>query len=346
MKIRTKLKLIYFRNCLKVKLSGNSSNNYIKYKDKNKRKVWIFLGADYGNLGDVAITLSQSKFLKKIYSDSEIITVPISGTLRAIPKIKQAIGKNDIVTIIGGGNISDLYEDIEFLRQQVIKSFPDNKIISFPQSVYLTRTLRGEAEKKRIRRIYGSHKNLLMLMRDEVSFQRMKKILPKANVRLAPDIVMSEDYRKESSNRERKIFLCLRNDKESPTSDKVGLQKLIEELKSKQFEIVQCDTQIEDDLVRAEGGEYHLNKILQEIRESSLVITNRLHGMIFAFITGTPAIVLDNSTGKVSATYEWIKDCGYIQMPSGKIDFNQLNFTDNFEEVSLRIKHLLEDNLK
>lgn len=42
------------------------------------------------------------------------------------------------------------------------------------------------------------------------------------------------------------------------------------------------------------------------------MVTDRLHGMIFAYITGTPAIVFSNSNQKVKNCFEWIKDCGYI----------------------------------
>lgn len=346
MRIRTKLKLHYLRYWLKHKISFGGDLEKAKYWKDDQRKVWIFLGADYGNLGDVAITLSQERFLKNLYNEAEIITVPISETLNAIPKIKSAIRKDDIVTIVGGGNISDLYEDIEFLRQLVIKSFPNNKIISFPQSVYLTNTSKGEEERKRIKKIYGGHKDLLILMRDKVSFQRMKRILPNSRVKLAPDTVMLEDFRKDA-DRKKKVLVCLRRDKESAASANDGIYALIEELEKKDFEIIRSDTQIDDVLVRRDGGERHLNKFLNEICESSLVITDRLHGMIFAFITGTPAIVKDNSTGKVSATYEWIKDCGFIILKDANtnIDIDKLSFNHNFEKVHDKVKELLYDTL-
>ena len=49
--------------------------------------------------------------------------------------------------------------------------------------------------------------------------------------------------------------------------------------------------------------------------------TDRLHGMIFAFITGTPAIVFSNNNHKIEGAYEWIKDCGYIYfIKNGELD--------------------------
>jgi exopolysaccharide biosynthesis predicted pyruvyltransferase EpsI len=47
--------------------------------------------------------------------------------------------------------------------------------------------------------------------------------------------------------------------------------------------------------------------------------------MIFAYITGTPAVVLPNSNFKVAKCYEWIKGCGYIHLINdGKININDV----------------------
>lgn len=340
MRIQTKLKFHYFKYRIYTRL-----HRYLpKYRYSDKQRIWIFLGGDYGNLGDVAITLFQERFLKNLYKEAEVIIVPVSQTLSAIFQIKKIIKEIDIITLVGGGNISDLYGDIEFLRQLVIRSFPLNKIISFPQSVFLTTTSDGFTERKRISKIYGAHKDLIILMRDKLSFQKMKQIIPDGDVRLAPDIVMLADERKDVQ-RKKQVLLCLRKDKEANDPDTFKISSIINELNRKKFEILICDTQIEDDKVKHDGGEYHLNRLLDRFRKSSLVITDRLHGMIFAFITGTPAIVLDNSTGKVSSTFEWLKDCGFIHFADSNFKLEQLEITDNFEKVSSRIKEMFNSTL-
>lgn len=54
--------------------------------------------------------------------------------------------------------------------------------------------------------------------------------------------------------------------------------------------------------------------LLNEISQLDIVITDRLHGMIFCYITGTPCIVFDNDNHKISETYKkWLKEtCNYI----------------------------------
>src|SRR5690606_16062705 len=103
-------------------------------KNDNRRRAFIFLAADYGNLGDVAITFAQEKFLREA-ADMQVVEIPISKSMEGLWYVKRNIKKEDIITIVGGGNMGDLYDQIEFIRQLVIKFFPNNKIVSFPQTI-------------------------------------------------------------------------------------------------------------------------------------------------------------------------------------------------------------------
>ena len=58
--------------------------------------------------------------------------------------------------------------------------------------------------------------------------------------------------------------------------------------------------------------EEELRKKWDYFANHKLILTDRLHGMIFAAITGTPCIAFDNCSRKVSGVYEWIKNIGYI----------------------------------
>ena len=44
-----------------------------------------------------------------------------------------------------------------------------------------------------------------------------------------------------------------------------------------------------------------------------MLVTDRLHGMIFSYLVGTPCIVLDNKTKKVSGVYNsWLSKTDLI----------------------------------
>ena len=67
-----------------------------------------------------------------------------------------------------------------------------------------------------------------------------------------------------------------------------------------------------------------LESFWAELRSKKVVVTDRLHCMIFCAITGTPCIVFDNSNNKISGVYdEWLSGCDFIKMCK-KIDVESL----------------------
>ena len=65
--------------------------------------------------------------------------------------------------------------------------------------------------------------------------------------------------------------------------------------------------------VPVDQRENALNEKFAQFAGAELVITDRLHGMIFCAITGTPCIVLDSKSPKVRGCYEWIRHLDYIR---------------------------------
>ena len=88
--------------------------------DITKKQAYVFLAADYGNLGDVAITYAQTKFLED-NANFQVIEIPISKSLEGLWFVKKYIKKGDIVTTVGGGNLGDLYDLFKHLPHLVAK---------------------------------------------------------------------------------------------------------------------------------------------------------------------------------------------------------------------------------
>lgn len=281
---------------------------------KNKPRCLIFLAADYGNLGDVAITYAQKKYLKDHFPNYDIIEIPAAETLTAIRSIKHQIQYEDIITVIGGGNMGDMYGDIELLRLMVVRTFKNNRIILFPQTIDYNNSADANWLKRLSQKIYSSHPRLTMTAREHVSYETMKCLYPTVDVRLVPDIVMGLDE-KNNVQREDVVTICLRNDKEKADNTKI-LGSILDECANRKLKHVFYDTHIGGDRYPESQKYEELRKIWAQFRKSRFVITDRLHGMIFAFITETPAIVLPNSNFKVEGCYQWICNCGYIQMIS------------------------------
>lgn len=292
---RTKYRILLFLQQFKgLKYFKNTT------LDPNKKYAFVFLAADYGNLGDVAITYAQTKFIQD-HSDYVVMEIPISKSLEGLQFIKRHIKSDDIVTTVGGGNLGDLYDQIEFIRQLVVEFFPHNKIISFPQTFDFQNAQPLEVAKK----VYGKHKNLYFIAREAVSYQLMQQHFKKNHVLLTPDIVLSLNEQKDEKRKG--ALVCMRNDKEKKLT--LGQMSTIVASLEKRFgTLTVYDTHLNRDRLSPEERVAELNKIWKAFSTSELVITDRLHGMIFCYITKTPCVVFPNNNHKVKGTYEWIKE--------------------------------------
>ena len=306
----------------------------------SKKHAFIFLAADYGNIGDIAITKAQKQFLKKTLPDYGVISIPISQTRLVLRSIKKQIKPNDVITIIGGGNMGAIYPDIEALRQLVIKSFPKNRIVCFPQTLDWDKSLHSKRALKRIVKVYSGHPNIHIFARESITYKKLVDLFKRHNkvtVGLVPDIVMSstaKDLGASDNEQCSSILTCLRNDKEAVLTNE-QYQKLDDVLAATKYNIIKTDTHAGgsglDDLECSKL----LKDKLNQFRSAHLVITDRLHGMIMCILAGTPCLVLPNSNHKISQTWlDWLQN-------ESRLIFVQ---QDNFENTPLYINQLLNQS--
>lgn len=292
-------------------LEKQNGNNNVESLN-NDKKVFFFLAADYGNLGDYAITLAQKYFLQNIFPKHNIIVVNLNETYKAYSySLNPSVKDDDIVTIVGGGNMGSLYYSIELSRQFVISRFKNQNIICFPQSLYYLNDEKGKSFVETATKFYNKNcKRLTLLFREKLSYEKACDMFPQNKVRLVPDIVFTLD-KVVPCPRNNEVLFCIRDDKESY----IG-KNLVNDIKSYISSIgnecIDCDTFIGEGIFGNDVLNESFERLLNKYRHSKLVVTDRLHGMIFSYITGTPAIVLPNNNGKIEYSYQWIKDCEYI----------------------------------
>ena len=131
-------------------------------------------------------------------------------------------------------------------------------------------------------------------------------------VALVPDMAML--LREDCDSSERSgCSLILRKDKERTLTDEgyIAVVNGVNGLFGKNYK--ECDTVL-DYGVSFENRKKELDKLFDIYRASELVITDRLHGMIFGAVTGTPTIVLNSKSHKVIGCYEWLKHLDYIRL--------------------------------
>lgn len=67
-----------------------------------------------------------------------------------------------------------------------------------------------------------------------------------------------------------------------------------------------------------------LQACLDIIAKSSLMVTDRLHGVIFAAITGTPCIAISNNNHKILGIYQWLQAYQWIRYCQDVYEFNEI----------------------
>lgn len=291
----------------------------------------------HSNLGDHAIVLAELQMLEEALPGAKVmecggvqldllckleergIQLPLALALR---------NKKNRCFIHGGGFLGELWQTEEIRFRTILQRLPNRKIIVFPQTVYFNlsdtwgRTFFEESKK-----IYSAHPDLTLFVREKNSYDFLRTHMPEVRVELAPDVVTC--VRIPDFTEERKgVLLCIRQDLEGVVSrDDVQYCAKIVENKLQNEPVSYTDTVLRQNVPPSESRQ-EVYKKLREFSRSRLVITDRLHGMVFAAITGTPCICLNNCSGKVAGVYEWIKDNRYVQF---------INGVDEFEEVLDRI---------
>ena len=298
-------------------------NDWLRYKivpntkkyDKsllNRKKIFVFICADYANMGDIAITFSQINFLEKNFPEYKVIPHLISDIYRDMKSLKKIVNKDDIITMIGGGNNGCLYPGIEFCRLFVIQNFTNNLIVSFPQSISLSDGIIGNRILRKMKNIYGRHNHLVLCAREISTYKTYKEIFRNNNALLIPDIVLYNTDNRELFKFRKKdsILICRRSDAECNISD--GFWKSVEDI-CKQFgRVTYQDTVLNKSYYDFESQYKDLNDMINCYREAGMVVTDRLHGMIFSYITGTPCIVFPSATDKICRSYDWIRECNFV----------------------------------
>ncbi len=325
-----------------AKISSGNNPKWLKYKS-DKKKVVIFLAGFYANLGDLAITYAQREFLRETYPDRDVIFVPSTETYTSMKTLKKIINKDDVITLIGGGNMSDLYWSLESARLFVIKNFKNNKIISFPQTVSFSDTEKGQKCLNTSRKVYSKHKNIIFFLRENNAFKRFQKYFPNVKCELCPDMVLS--LKKTEPRVERnQVVCCLRNDGESYIT---GAQRksIITQMREEFTNVVLRDTvDVSVDECTEEVFENTLENFWGMLRSSKVVVTDRLHCMIFCVITGTPCVAIDNSNKKISGVYnEWLGEINWVKFAT---DSDIDNISALAKEVAEKTDNILPNSIR
>ena len=274
------------------------------------------------NLGDHAIAYAEKCWIKDRLPYHFIeLNGDFYRKYRTV--IKEFIREDDRIALSGGGYIGTLWPYEEELVEQVIVDYPENKIYIFPQTIFFSKNEQAFVKAKEI---FEKHKNLILFVREHLSYEFAKMHMPKCKTILASDMVlyflMEEKYPLQEYVDKNGIGFCLKNDKESVICADVQ-ERMKQEIRQLGKKVMITDTMLEENIDVSMRYDEVRKKIL-EFQTYEIVITDRFHGIIFSILAGTKCIVLEGLS---------YKNKGFCQMLAGT---NSVVFAQP-EEISLLV---------
>lgn len=297
-------------------------------KFKSDKDAVLLMVPHHGNLGDQAIALGELKFLKEFLMNLKIIY--------NIENYTNNIHNDTIIFLHGGGNIGWTYIDEEKNRREIIEAYPNNNIIIFPQTIYFEDSFKEQ--QNMTSKIYSNHSKLIIMTREKVSYGIANNLFKKNKIILSPDIVTYLDdlINKKINKRRRGALFLLRNDLEKFINNKIE-NKFISLIKKEYRKCEIADTSIQNLVLNSiKESKYKVSMLLKKISKYEIVVTDRLHGMIFCALTETSCIVLKNYNHKVTSSYEWFKHLDFIKLINSH-DIKELkNLIDYFKNKNTK----------
>lgn len=285
-----------------------------KMKQEKKKKIVLIGTPMHGNLGDHAIAVQEQFFFHDYFGEYEYyeILMPMYHTQKQ--KLRNMISEDDVVVVPGGGWMGNLWLHNEKVIREIVRDYPNNKVIILPQTIYYTDDQDGKTECEITKEIFKKHKKLKVFVRDRQSYDLFNanfEFMGQSGVYLEPDMVLYGKGMPEYAEEKKKngvINLCIRQDCESLCGDFDSF----EEAMKKKYKIKEVSTVVKSPVI-LKNRERELQQSWKCFQEAELTITDRLHAMLFSVLNGTPCIALDNKTGKVFGVAAWIENTGMVE---------------------------------
>lgn len=334
------MNVVYLTSRIRYKLLKLIGLDRPKISSSNDGRHFLVGAIEFMNFGDHAINIGEEKYFNR--NGLEYIEIPESYIDEFLQLPQSFFNSKDVFYFHGGGNMGDVWPKQENWRQQLMEKFPHNKIIFFPQSVNyvdvnsieLRKTLDKAAEVD----------DLTVMLRDRFSFEYMSNVYKSydnVTVELMPDMALTLNYVDESIEKQHDLGVYLRSDVEKDDNSErdVLMEKI---LTSGKYTYLLSDT-VQDNwkFVYYRNREKFLKRKLEEIMSNRVIITDRLHGMVFAIITNRPVIVFDNNNHKIrNLVSTWlsnmdsvffVSDSIRIEEVINKIDYFLSNEIDTYE---------------
>ncbi len=278
----------------------------------------------HGNVGDSAIWLGEIAYLQSRKCKIKYICDWNNYNEAAL---KSAVGTN-LILLHGGGNFGDLYPTHQELKEKVISTFPDNRIVQLPQSIHFA----DEANLAQSQACLSLHKDFHFVVRDTTSLKLAQQNYYNPTY-LCPDMALILDLKTLKSHQKTSdVVILSRTDEEkaahltteaSAQLNSVVMDWLDESEPKHQWLYDWSHRRLgwgsskippfilnKLALVAANAmARQRLARGLDLLGQGHVVVTDRLHAIILSWLGGTPVFYVDNSYNKLSNFINtWLKD--------------------------------------
>jgi exopolysaccharide biosynthesis predicted pyruvyltransferase EpsI len=234
--------------------------------------------------------------------------------------LARRVGAGPIL-VHGGGNFGDVYASHQRLREEVVRRFPGNPVVQLPQSIHFE----GDDARRRAREAFRAHPRFVLLVRDEASRRRAREDLG-LDARLCPDLSIALGPLPRRGGGGGIVWIA-RHDawaRHAPPEDAADVRAWdwpVERLSARRLWVSLLGRGIRAGLGRPlalrrvlsrtydPAARRRLTRALAGMAPADVVVTDRLHGHVFALLLGIPHVVLDDRTGKIHALHAtWTPD--------------------------------------
>lgn len=284
------------------------------------------------NLGDLAMMVCIRKWIEKNFAGYGLFEMKTYPTYdkKVRQKLKELVKEDDIFVTQSGAVYGDRHQD-HGMHRYLLKEFPKNRILFMPG----TAEFAASDELSKTANLFNTHKKALLLARDQVSFKMLSAKLDKERIRLFPDIVtcMIGRVDEPKGNNREGVLVCKRIDGEKVLTDK-NMDGFIDNIRTEVNKVSMTDMMFEQsyEYVMLHATET-ISAKLRLFASYQVLVTDRLHGMIYALISNTPVVVLPTYNHKVREAAKWFKE--YYP--------ESVFFCETLEEAEDRTKELLQN---
>jgi pyruvyl transferase EpsO len=269
------------------------------------------------NFGDLLIMRGTERF----YAEHGHRVLARSAYMNFLDRARSRISNQTILVMHGGGNFGDLYPVHQNFREEIVRRFPDNRIVILPQSVHFSSAL----ELERSARVFRRHRDVVLCVRDHASLARVRARFTH-NCVLMPDMAhqLWRRYQPRPPQGGRTLKLLRLDAEAREHQGQAEMQQQAMDwldfnprwscwIFGRILELHTLEGKYGLEL-GARALWYRYCEMLHQRMESrfleySDIITSRLHGMIFGLLLGKRVRYLDNIYGKLSGyARTWFDD--------------------------------------